>query len=275
MISRTSPYRRVIAWAVIAFVALGCSAAYAQIVVSDPATRIKNAVIAGLKNQVVDTLADQARKIRRMARRLSVFTDLAKYAVPDPTRWRSYRYQDVNLYANPYVEALNFGDAQGAGYADVARSRSAIENELMALEDLSPEAAAVIAAQLATLDLADSTIITGTDQNGRLRPQGKREMRAIDALERAVVDPSQTQSATAVLDKISASVLLETRQKQSRLQFLSAMVEQLLVDNKRARDTEAALMNMQLRRLLAAPDGEGGGGFLSGAGDDLRRWRQP
>jgi hypothetical protein len=275
MTSRTSPYGRVIAWAVIAFVALGCSAVYAQIVVSDPATRIKNAVIAGLKSQVVDTLTEQARKIRRMARRLSVFTDLAKYAVPDPTRWRSYRYQDVNLYANRYIEALNFGDAEGAAYADVARSRSPIEKDLMALEDLSPEAAAVIAAQLATLDLADSTIITGTDQNGRLRPQGKREMRAIDALERDVVDPSQTQSATAVLDKISASVLLETRQKQSRLQFLSAMVEQLLVDNKRARDTEAALMNMQLRRLQAVPGGEGGGGFLSGAGDDLRRWRQP
>ena len=274
MTRRLIPYRRAVACVVIAIAALGSTAAYAQIVVSDPATRIKNAVIASLKSQIGDTLAEQARKIRRMARRLSVFTDLTKYAVPDPTRWRSYRYQDVNLYANPYVEALNFGDAEGAAYADVARQRSLIENDLMGLDDLSPDAAAVIAAQLATLDLADSTIITGTDQNGRLRPQGKLQMRAIDALERVVVDPSQTQSATAVLDKISASVLIETRQKQSRLQFMSALVEQLLVDNKRARDTEAALMNMQLRRLLAAPGGAGGG-FLSGAGDDLRRWRQP
>jgi hypothetical protein len=209
-----------------------------------------------------------------MARRLSVFTDLAKYAVPEPTRWRSYRYQDVNLYANPYVEALNFGDPEGAAYAGVTRARSAIESDLSELAVLSPDAASAIAAQLATLDLADSTLITGTDQNGRLRPQGKREMRAIDALEREVVDGSQAQSATAVLDKISAAVLIETRQKQSRLQFLSALVEQLLVENKRARDTEAAVMNMQLRRLLNVP-GEGGGGFLSGAGDDLRRWRQP
>ncbi|MBI4485032.1 MAG: hypothetical protein HY655_03385, partial [Acidobacteria bacterium] len=260
--------------AIVAFLSIGFGAAHAQLVVTDPATTIKNIVIAGLKSQIVETLTDQARKIRRMARRLSVFTDLTKYAVPEPTRWRSYRYQDVNLYANPYVEALNFGDPQGAAYADVTRARSAIESQLAELADLSPEAASAIASQLATLDLADSTIIAGTDQNGRLRPQGKREMRAIDALERDVVDPSQAQSATAVLDKISAAVLIETREKQSRLQFLSAIVEQLLVDNKRARDTEAAVMNMQLRRLLNVP-GEGGAGFLSGAGDDLRRWRQP
>lgn len=271
---RIRPYPRAFVCAIVALVAIGVGAAHAQIVVTDPATTIKNIVIAGLKSQIVETLTEQARKIRRMARRLSVFTDLTKYAVPEPTRWRHYRYQDVNLYANPYVEALNFGDPEGAAYADVTRARSAIESELSELAALSPAAASAIAAQLATLDLADSIIIAGTDQNGRLRPQGKREMRAIDALERDVVDPSPAQSATAVLDKISAAVLIETRQKQSRLQFLSALVEQLLVDNKRARDTEAAVMNMQLRRLMNVP-GEGGGGFLSGAGSELRSWRQP
>jgi len=271
---RIRPYPRALVCATVAVVAIGVGAAHAQVVVTDPATTIKNIVIAGLKSQIVETLTDQARKIRRMARRLSVFTDLTKYAVPEPTRWRSYRYQDVNLYANPYAEALNFGDPEGVAFADVTRARSTIESELAELAELSPAAAAAIAAQLATLDLADSTLIAGTDQNGRLRPQGKREMRAIDALERDVVDPSQAQSATAVLDKMSAAVLIETRQKQSRLQFLSALVEQLLDDNKRARDTEAAVMNMQLRRLLNVP-GEGGGGFLSGAGSELRSWRQP
>ena len=63
-----------------------------------------------------------------------------------------------------------------------------------------------------------------------------------------VIDPSEAQSATAVLDKISGAVLLETRQKQARLQYLTSIVEQLVIDNKRARDTEAAVLNMQLRR---------------------------
>jgi hypothetical protein len=248
----------------------GLSSAWA-FVVTDPATTARNVVTAVLKSRLLETLTEQGDRIRRMARRLSVFTNLDKYAIPDVPRWRVYRFQDVHLYANPYSEALNYGDPEGIAYAEIARVRSAIGRQL---STLPPAAAAAIAAQLATLDLTDSAIIAGTDQNGRLRPQGKREMRAIDALERHVVDPSQTQSATAVLDKISAAVLIEARQKQSRLQFLTAFVEQLIVDNKRTRDTEAAAMNMQLGRLRSIDD-ESGGGFLDGAGDALRTWRQP
>src|SRR5437870_9698412 len=111
---------------VLAMVGSGLGVAHAQVVVTDPATTIKNIVTAALKSQIVDTLTEQARQIRRMARRLSVFTDLAKYSVPEPTRWRSYRYQDQNLYANPYVEALNFGDPDGVAYQSIARERSAV-----------------------------------------------------------------------------------------------------------------------------------------------------
>ena len=57
------------------------------------------------------------------------------------------------------------------------------------------------------------------------------------------------------------------------MEFLAAIVEQLLVDNKRARDAEAAAMNMQFGRLR---DGRRAGlGLLAGAGDDLRSWKQP
>src|SRR5436309_12837818 len=110
---------------VLAVCRLGLRVVDAPIVVTDPATTMKNVVTAALKSQILDTLTEQARQIRRMARRLSVFTDLAKYAVPDPTRWRSYRYQDLNLYANPYVEALNFGDPDGLAYEAIARTRVA------------------------------------------------------------------------------------------------------------------------------------------------------
>ncbi|MBI3494278.1 MAG: hypothetical protein HY047_21225 [Acidobacteria bacterium] len=258
---------------VFAILGVGLRVADAQIVVTDPATTIKNILTAAIKSQIVDTLTEQARQIRRMARRLSVFTDLAKYAVADPTRWRSYRYQDLNLYANPYVEALNFGDADGRAYEAIARTRAAAGPVLAELGEDNPAAEASMLAALATLDLADSTLITGTDQNGRLRAGGKLEMRAVDALERDVVDPSSAQSATAVVDKISAAVLLETRNRQARTQFLTAIVEQLLVDNKRARDAEAATMNMQLGRLR---DGRPAGlSLLAGAGNDLRAWKQP
>lgn len=262
--------RRPFAVAMVVIVLSGLSSAWA-FVVTDPATTARNAVTAVLKTRLITTLSEQGRRFHRLARRLSVFTNLDKYAVPDVPRWRVYRSQDVHWYANPYSEALNYGDPDGVAYAEVARARAPIGAEL---DGLPPSAIATIAAQLATLDLADSTIIAGTDQNGRLRPQGKREMRAIDALERDVVDPSPAQSATAVLDKISAAALIETRQKQSRLLFLTALVEQLIVDNKRARDTETAGMNMQLGRLRAEEQ-QLAGGWLAGAATDLRTWRQP
>lgn len=76
-----------------------------------------------------------------------------------------------------------------------------------------------------------------------------------------------------MLDKISGSVLVETRQKQARLQLLAAVAEQLLVENKRSRDTETGVMNMQLGRLR---DGRAANtSLLSGASADLRGWRQP
>jgi hypothetical protein len=273
MMKRLTAHRHVLVFLTLAVLGVGLRGARAQVVVTDPATTIKNIVIAGVKSQIVDTLTEQATRFRRMARRLSLFSSLDKYVVPDPTRWRSYRYQDVNLFANPYADALNFGDAQGLAYESVARPRAAFGPELTDLARRAPAAAAAIRAALATLDVADSTMITGTDQNGKLRSNGKVEMRAVDALERDVVDPSGTQSTTAVLDKISAATLIETRQKQSRLQFLAAVVEQLLVDNKRTRDTEAAAMNMQLGRLRGGLDE--GGGFLEGAANDLRTWKQP
>ena len=83
----------------------------------------------------------------------------------------------------------------------------------------------------------------------------------------------RSQSATAVLDKISGAGLIRARQQQARTQFLAAIVEQLLVDNKRSRDTEAAAMNMQLEQLRRGPGHAAS--FLRGAGDDLRTWRQP
>jgi hypothetical protein len=76
-----------------------------------------------------------------------------------------------------------------------------------------------------------------------------------------------------VLDTISGSVLLGTRQRQARSQLLTAFVEQLLVDSKRARDVDATAMNMQLvtwRDSRAA-----NAAFVAGTGDALRTWRQP
>jgi hypothetical protein len=264
-------YRRLVIAAVVAL-SLSLGSAWAQFAVTDPATTARNAVVAGLKNRIVDTARVQHDRLLNMARRLSALTNLEKYRPGERPEATAYDEREPIEYGESYRSALREGDISGSAFLYVARTRQAPGDAVAAL---TPTAREVVAGALATLDVADSTIIAGTHQVGALRSNARRELTAIDALESDVIDPSDLQSATAVLDKISGATLLETRQKQARLQYLSAIVEQLVVDNKRARDTETAVLNMQLHRLLSGTGGEEGGGLLTGAADDLRMWRQP
>jgi hypothetical protein len=50
-------------------------------------------------------------------------------------------------------------------------------------------------------------------------------------------------------------------------------LEQLLVDSKRARDTDVAALTMQ---MVTWRDGQAANeAFVAGSGDALRTWRQP
>jgi hypothetical protein len=255
---------------VVVLVTIGLSSAWA-FVVTDPATTARNAVTAVLTRQIVDTIVQQHERLRRMAQRLSAHTSLEKYVVPEPPRWQPHASDpDTVPYGHGYLGALTYGDPTGAQFAYVSRSRMPFDDTV---SRLSPDARDSIERALATLDLADSTIMVATHQTGLLRNNGRRELEAIDELEQHVTDPSPDQSATAIVEKLSGAALVEARQKQARLQLLTAIVEQLLVDNKRSRDTEAAVLNMRLQQLRAMADE--GGGFVTGASDDLRTWRQP
>jgi hypothetical protein len=136
-----------------------------------------------------------------------------------------------------------------------------------------PTAVREFAARLATINVADATAISATNDTGHVRYNGRSEQDAIDQLDRDVLDPSDEQSATAVAEKLSGSALIAARQRQARAELLVGIVEQLLVDSKRSRDTEASLMNMQLTTWRIA--GPANTAFGAGAGDALRTWRQP
>jgi hypothetical protein len=261
---------------VVGALSVGAGLARAQIVIFDPAVTFRNAAIAALKAVVLDTLGNEVDRLKAMAKRLSASTNLDKYfiAADDTPKWRIHPFQfEKFLYVNGYNAALNYGDGSGAAYEDIARVRTTPGSELSALDDTAPDAEAALLAELATLDAADSTLIAGTNQTGLLRYNGRRELAAIQTLQDDALDPSSDQSATAVLDKISGASLIHAQQQQARMQFLAAIVEQLLVDNKRDRDTEAAVMNMQLERLRwgAAANRS----LVAGSADDLRTWRQP
>jgi len=76
-----------------------------------------------------------------------------------------------------------------------------------------------------------------------------------------------------VLEKLTAAELIGARQRQARTGFLIDIVEQLLIDTKRARDSDTTALNMQIttwRDGRAASEA-----FVAGTGDALSNWRQP
>jgi hypothetical protein len=254
---------------ILAMLLASSAVAVAQIVVHDPAVTVRNSVTAIVKEYLLHIQQAQHRQLRRMAQRLSLFTSLDKYTLPDPPRWRTHR-GDV-LFTQAYNDALTVGDADGTAYLALSHPLASAHQ---ALSRVSPAAFSALRSRLATIDLADATAIAGTHETGQLRFNGRtRELPAIDALEGHVVDPSNEHGATAVLDTISGAVLIGARQRQARTQLLTGIVEQLLVESKRARDADAAALNMQLtvwRDAQAANDA-----FVADSGDALRTWRQP
>jgi hypothetical protein len=259
-------------WLAIALVLFGCIAVQAQITVFDPAITIRNTTTAIVKELLGNLQEQQRRQIRRMSRRLSLFTDLQKYKLPEPPRWRIHIFDDPEavLFASDYNAALNYGDASGNAFRGV--TVPVIDARTLFGEE-DPTAVREFAARLATINVADATAISATNDTGHVRYNGRSEQDAIDQLDRDVLDPSDEQSATAVAEKLSGSALIAARQRQARTELLVGIVEQLLVDSKRSRDTEASLMNMQLTTWRIA--GPANTAFGAGVGDALRTWRQP
>jgi hypothetical protein len=255
---------------VFAFAVAGSVGLGAQIAVFDGATTARNAATAAIKEFLLQVQRDQHSQLRRMAARLSTLTSLAKYVLQDVPRWRTHGGEEF-LFTAGYNNALIFGDRSGTAYLDLTDPLVAVVTRL---DSLPGAARRAMLAQLATVDLTDAAAIAATNDTGQVRFNGrKKELPAIDALERDVIDPSDQQSTTAVLDKISGGVLIGARQRQARIQLLEGVVEQLLDDSKRDRDTETTALNMQLvtwREGRAANDA-----FVRGSGDALRTWRQP
>jgi hypothetical protein len=251
---------------------VGSWTASAQIGVYDPAVTTRNTVTAIVKQSLLRTQQEQHSQLRRMAQRLSMFTNLAKYSLPDAPRWRIHDFENPELLAvsRALHAALNYGDAAGAAYLAASHP---VQTDAQLLSRLGAAARRLALSRLATLEAADAAAIAAIHESGRLRLNGRRELAAIEVLDAHVVDPTLEQSATAVLDKISGAALIGARQRQARIQLLAATVEQLLTDSKRARDTDAIALNMQ---LTAWRDGTAANeAFVRGSADALRTWRQP
>ncbi len=67
---------------------------HAQLVVHDPAVTLRNSITAAVKEAEVALQRLQHSQLRRMAQRLSMFTNLGKYGLPNAPLWRIHDWQD-------------------------------------------------------------------------------------------------------------------------------------------------------------------------------------
>lgn len=242
--------------------------ASAQWIVHDAATTAQNRITAALKEIQYQVQLRQHDRIFEMARRLSALTNLGKYALSNVPRWRTHGGDF--FFAMPYLDALTSGDRGGVAYT---RMVTALE-QAARVAQLPPSARRAFLSRLAIVEGMDAVAMAATHTTGQFRLGGRQsELQVIDELENDVTDPSPRQSATAVLGKISGASLVGARQGQARIQLLSEVLEQLIADNKQVRDSEAAVLNMQLVRWR---DGRAAdAAFVAGSSHALSTWRQP
>lgn len=253
------------------------STSHAQIAVTDVLAFVKHVALVLLQIETQAVRQDQAERVYKMSLRLSTWTSLLKYAIDreDQPEWRIHCWFEGcgNLYANDYLHALTYGDADGAGYDHVTTPRQPAGG---ILDGLSDEAAASVRADLALIDLADSAIIRGTHETGRIRFASRDEAEAIIALDAIVTDDTVDDSLAASLDRVTAASMLEAQNKQTRAELEAATLEQLLVEQAWDRSGETAITNMRIRKLQADQGGEDRlPSMVDRATDALVGWRLP
>jgi hypothetical protein len=196
--------------------------------------------------------------VRRWARRLTVFVPTRRYLPADPPRWRTWR-QD-----HPSEEALRFMDVLNAGVGVGGASAVAPVRPTPDPGRRLPES---VQQSLALLDLADSVLLAGADQTGRIRGSRRSEFEALASLGHVVADV--TGSTTARVAVLSAGALIGRRQDQSTVGLTTSMVEQLIVEALHARQADAQVLQMRQGALEPTVN------LLRGSGSALSQWRQP
>jgi hypothetical protein len=191
----------------------------------------------------------------------------ARYHIATPT-WLAHDLSAA-LYAGGVLKGLNQGDPTGAGYRSMA-------DVLDALTDVAGRVPDAIRGPLQVrygdLELADAVAATSIDQVGRMRQTSGLSVQAIERMEAdAFSGDASFQTQTAILNKINAASVLGLRVAAQNHEFLGDTLEQLLVDNKRKRDTEARLMNATVNQWRY---GQPYGADLYGrTAADIDRWR--
>lgn len=270
--------RRLIPALVIAFVLGGSAISRAQIICTIPCpvwdfTAILKTIAV---NAVMDTIRDlsqqQAERLYKMSWRLQQFVPLARYIISpdDRPEWRIFDwFSDAVLVAKPYHQSLSYGDRNGDGFTAISLPHP---DPADVLGGFSAEGASVVRSRMALIDLNDSAIIRSTDEAGLIRYHGRTSQHVVDIIQDAITKDDNEESATAVLDKISATRGIGLRDQEDRQKLRSAQVELATVDNIEMRDGMTTAFNSFINRKQ--DEGRTGNALVAGA-DVLATWELP
>jgi hypothetical protein len=233
---------------------------FAQWVVYDP-TNYAQAITE------FQQLVQQYQLLLQQTRQLPVNL-AARYRVPT-LPWPSH--VTVADYAQPLLMALNQGDPTGTHYAQTVAPLDPVQ---VVLSHIPAAFRARVGTDYATIELADRVARTAVHQAGALRTYGATVQQTIQAMEDdAVSGDARFHTETALLNKINGANVLGLRIAEQTSHSLLHVVEQLLVTNKRQRDTEAKQMDAQLYQwqygLAYGQD------LFRQTAQGLDSWRQP
>ena len=182
-----------------------------------------------------------------MAQRLSMFTNLGKYALPDPPRWRIHdlgEHRRVPVLARPTRRPELRRRGRAAPILGVSQP---VLDAAAALGRLPPAARRVADGPAGDPGRGDAVGHRGDPRHrASCATTVGRELRG----DRSARTGRHRRVARAEHDRGARQDQRRRPDRRSPASgpyaALSGVVEQLLVESKRARDTEAAAMNMQL-----------------------------
>lgn len=216
-------------------VALCAAPARAQLAVFDPLNYVQ--AIAQVQQMIkeYEFLLQQAKRLPNMAGRYRRFTP----------GWPPHDLGRV-FYAGGILEGFNTGDPSGAGYRSMAHYRDSFPDVAWRM----PEALrGPLATNYANIELADSVATMAIDQIGKMRDTTNLMMYTIEGLEDdAYSADDDLQTQTAILNKINATGVVGLRLTVQNHELIGDTLEQLVVDNKRKRDTETRISNATIHQ---------------------------
>ena len=214
-------------------------------------------------------LIQQYQHLLRQARRLPAAM-AGRYQVPE-VKWRTHDFQYGFPYARPILTGLNYGDAAGDLYF---RAVDRLEPLDAALSRVPAAFRRRLGNDYGTIEMADSIATMGIHQAGAIRFNGRSVLRALQAMEDDLIaSPEDFHTQTALLNKINGATVLGLRINETTSQFMMHTLEQLLVENKRKRDSEAKLMNAHIHQWLYGE--RYGQALFRNPADRVDTWRQP